>query len=246
MTAVAYPSWSAVFCVAAATAGLLSAMPAQAGRVITASDSGGGSVTGVAQGSLFSCGRSNLFAPALDTGPFDCVGALAHRYNAATDFGVIEGLVNSRIAAWTSSNESTHASFTNAKVIFDTATQGDFVLVFSGTWLSDPSALNNSGRTGWSSYYLLEDIEILGAPNNSLRYNFNWTDQGTLYSTRGLEVDAVSFYRINRASVPEPDALALVGLALAGLLLASRRAAPSPGQPGPPARQWRGGGRGPA
>ena len=83
--------------------------------------------------------------------------------------------------------------------------------------------LNNSGRTGWSSYYLLEDIEILNSPFNSLRYNFNWTDQGTLYSTRGLEVDAVSLYRINRVSVPEPGALALVGLALAGLLLVSRR-----------------------
>ncbi len=222
MTAVANTSASAIFCAAAAITSLLWALPAEAGRVITASNSGGGPVTGAAAG-LFSCSKTNLFAPALDSGPFDCIGARSHAYNPAADFGVIESLVNSRIPSWTSSNESAHVSFTNVVLTFDTATQGDFVLVFSGSWLSDPFSLSNTGRTGWSSYYLLEDIEIAASPHNSLRYNFNWTDQGVLYSTRGLEVDAVSFYRINRTAVPEPGALALVGLALAGLVLASRR-----------------------
>jgi hypothetical protein len=224
MTAAAKPAWNAVICAAAvaATGGLLSAMPAQAGRVITASDSGGGPVTGAAAG-LFSCNKSNFFTPAFDTGPFDCAGALGQRYSETPNYSIIESLVNSRIGAWTSSNESAHASFTNTTVTFDTATQGDFVLVFSGSWLSDLSALNNAGRTGWSSYYLLEDIEILNSPLNSLRYNFNWTDNSVPYSTRGLAVEAVSFYRISRMAVPEPGALALVGLALAGLLLAGRR-----------------------
>lgn len=236
MTAVTKHSWSAVLCAAAATSSLLWALPAEAGRVITASDSGGGPVTGADAG-LFNCSKSNLFAQALDTGPFDCIGALAHRYNEASHFGVIEGLVNGRIPAWTSSNESGHVSFTNTTLFFDIAAQGDFVLVFSGDWLSNPGPLVplNERRTGWSSYYLLEDIEITASPNNSLRYNFNWTDQNVLYSTRGLEVEAVSFYRINRTAVPEPGALALVGMALAGLVFSSRRGrratAASPGGP---------------
>ena len=238
MTAVAKPSWSAVFCAAVATSSLLWALPAGA-RVITASDSGGGPVTGVAAG-LFSCNKSNFFAPALDTGPFDCIGARAHAYSQAADFGIIAGLVNSRIPAWTSSDESSRVTFNSTSLVFNAPTQGDFVLVFSGDWLSnsDPLAPVDERRSGWSSYYLLEDIEIAASPFNSLRYNFNWTDQNVLYSTRGLKVEAVSFYRIDRidrVAVPEPGALALVGVALAGMVLSSRRGrratAASPGGP---------------
>ena len=224
MTVAAKPSWSAVFCVVAATAGLLWGLPAEAGRVITASNSGGGPVTGEDAG-LFNCSKSNLFAPALDTGPFDCIGARPHAYRPAVDFGIIAGLVNSRIPAWTSSDESGRVTFDSTSLDFKAPTQGDFVLVFSGDWLSNPGPLVplSERRSGWSSYYLLEDIEIAALPNNSLRYNFNWTDQNVLFSTRGLKVDAVSFYRIDRVAVPEPGALALVGMALAGLMLSSRR-----------------------
>lgn len=184
MTAAANPSRSTVFCAVAvaATAGLLWGLPAEAGRVITASNSGGGPVTSAAQPRWFDCNKRNLGAPALDTGPFDCIGALGNRYNEAGNFGVIKGLVDGRIGAWTSSDESAHVSFTNTTLFFDTATQGDFVLVFSGAWLTNPDPLLplNEQRTGWSSYYLLEDIEILGGVNNSLRYNFNWTEQNLL------------------------------------------------------------------
>jgi len=217
-------NWRAALWPLVLVAGLGTTVSAQAGREITSSDSGGGpGILAPAQGRLYNCDRSNFETPALQTGPFDCVGALAHGYNEASHFNVIEQLVDGRISQWTSTNESANVSFTNTTLFFGAGLQGqsgDFVLVFSGTWLSNPFGLNNAGRTGWSSYYLLEDVSIGLQPFHTLRYQFEGTDLPDAYTTRGLEVDAVSFYRISR--VPEPDGLALVAVALAALVLLGR------------------------
>jgi len=222
MTAAANPSWSAVFCAVAATAGLMSAMPAEAGRVITSSDSGDGGGLGQAGvNRLFNCTRNNI--PTNPDVPFSCLGAQTGAYDAGTDFGIVDGLVDGRFASWTSVDRSASvASINNGKIFFNTELNGNFAFVLSGTWV-DNSTLTNLVLRDWSAYYLLEDVTILSNtvnPFNAIR--LNGVDAGpTYYTTNQLSLANVSVYQIT--AVPEPQSLALVGLALAGLVLASRR-----------------------
>ena len=214
-------SWRGLALSAVVGLGALAVAPAQAGRVITASDSGNGGGTGAAvQDRLFNCSYNNFgFA---STDPFSCVGALGYSYNPATNFGVVQGLVDSRWSNWTSTNQSAHvkASFNGSKIFFDAAFAGDLVLVLPGVWADNPLSNIQSGR--WSAYYLLEDVEIKPqidgfSPTEGLRYNLEGTDLPARYNTKGLEVAAISLYQINR--VPVPGSLALAALALGGLAL---------------------------
>lgn len=220
-------SWRVVALSAVVGLSGLAVAPAQAGRVITASDSGNGGDTGAtAQGRLFNCSVNNFLYVLQDD--FSCVGAQPYSYNPANDFGVVQSLVNGRWSNWTSTDESAHVSnFTygppSSKVFFDVRLEGDLVLVLSGTWD------NTNGPTGWSAYYLFEDVVIEPFVDQvslkALSYNLegtDLTDPTARYNTSGLLVNAVSLYQINR--VPEPGSLALAALALGGLALAGRRA----------------------
>ena len=221
-------SWRVVALSAVVGLGGLAVAPAQAGRVITASDSGnGGGTAAAAQDRLFNCSYNNFgFA---STDPFSCVGALGHSYTPAANFGVVEGLVNGR----SSTDESAHVkpSFTTSKIFFNAELAGDLVLVLSGVWADNPLSNVQSGH--WSAYYLFEDVVIkpqtfcapgqtICSPAEALGYNLEGTDQTDRYTTNGMKVTTISLYQINR--VPEPGSLALAALALGGLALAGGRA----------------------
>lgn len=224
MTVVTKHAWNIAFCVAAATSGVMWALPAEAGRVITSSDSGNGDgLAAAGVNRLFNCTRNNF--PTNPDVPFSCLGAQAGAYSAGTDFGIIEGLVDGRFANWTSIDRSASvASINNGKIYFNTELNGNFAFVLSGTWV-DTSTLTNSPLSDWSAYYLLEDVSILPNtvnPFNAIRLNLNGVDPGPDYfTTNQLSIANVWVYQIT--AVPEPGVLALVGLALAGLVLASRR-----------------------
>jgi hypothetical protein len=227
MTAVAKHSWNLAFCVAAATSGLMWALPAEAGRVITSSDSGdGGGLGQTGANRLFNCTRNNI--PTNPDVPFSCLGAQAGAYDAGTDFGIVDGLVDGRFASWTSADRSASvAAINNGKIFFNTELNGNFAFVLSGTWVDNSTQANGVLRD-WSAYYLLEDVSILPTttanPFMAILLNLDGVDPGTppsYYTTNQLALANVSVYQIT--AVPEPQSLALVGLALAGLVLASRR-----------------------
>jgi len=222
------PLWRAALWSLALVAGLGLSAAAQAERVITSSDSGNGGGLGTAGvNRLFNCTARNL-ASDPDV-PVSCVGALSHAYNAGTDFGTVEGLVNGRFNQWTFTDQSSAVQFISnggGKLFFNTELHGNFAFVLSGTWLNTAQLGNQVQRSSWSAYYLLEDIGILPQttvdPTRALRLNMDGVDPGpSYYTTNDLLIDSVSVYQIT--TVPEPQSWALVGLALAGLLLTARR-----------------------
>jgi len=214
------PLWRAALWSLVVVAGLGAAVSAHASRELTSSDSGGGPrLPYDSQDRLFNCSRKNLGWTGI-TGQFACAGGLGQAFDPNTDLGVLESLVNNnRTGAWSAVDESFRISrFTDEFVKIGTAGAGDFVIVFSGSWLSNPTGPLNQQRSGWSSLYYLEDISLGDTPlHDAIRYQMVGTDQPALYESRGLAVEAVSIFRVN--GVPEPSALVLVAVALAGLAL---------------------------
>ena len=215
--------WRGVVLSAVVAVGAGWGIHAHAERVITTSDSGNGdglATAGVNR--LFNCTSNNF--PTNPDVPFSCLGAQPGAYNAGTDFGIIEGLVDGRFASWTSTDRSASVAFvSNGKIFFNTELHGNFAFVLSGTWV-DNSTLTNQPVRDWSAYYLLEDVGILPNtvnPANAIRLNLDGVDPGpSYYTTNQLSIANVSVYQIT--AVPEPQSLALVSLGLAGLLLAGR------------------------
>lgn len=211
-------NWRAAQWTLVVFAALGTAVSAHASRELTSSDSGGGPrLPYDAQDRLFNCNRNNLGWLGI-TGQFACAGGTNQAFDPNTGLGVIDGLVsNNRTGTWSAVDESFRIrSFSNEFVKIGTGGSGDFVVVFSGSWLSNPTGPVDQQRSGWSSLYYLEDISLGDTPfHDAIRYRMIGTDQPELYETRGLTVEAVSIFRIN--GVPEPSALALVALALVGL-----------------------------
>lgn len=220
-------NWRAALWPLVLVSGMATAFSAHATREITSSDSGNGGGLGTAGvNRLFNCTDRNI--PSNPDVPFSCVGALSHSYNANTNFGTVEGLVNGRFNNWTYTDQSSVVDFISpvGKIFFSNELHGNFAIVLSGTWLNTAQITNAPQRSGWSSYYLLEDVDILPHttldPARSIRLNLEGVDPGpNYYSTNDLILDTVSVYQIN--AVPEPGGLPLVALALASLALLRRR-----------------------
>lgn len=220
-------NWRAALWPLVLASGLATAVSAHAGREITSSDSGnGGGLSSPGVNRLFNCTDRNI--PSNPDVPFNCIGALSHSYNANADFGTVEGLVNGRFSNWTFTDQSSAVDFISSagKIFFSDDLHGNFAIVLSGTWLNTAQLTNQPQRTGWSSYYLLEDVDILQHttldPARSIRLNLEGVDPGpSYYTTNDLILDTVSVYQIN--AVPEPGGLPLVALALASLALLRRR-----------------------
>jgi len=215
-------SWRGFALSAAVGLGALAVAPAEAGRVITSSDSGGlPGIPATAKPTLTNCSDNRFGRPSFRAE--SCLGTNNYSFDPLAGLGSVANLVNSRWSDWTSVDRSANvkSNFTVDKIFFNAALAGDLVLVLSGTW-ANPIA---NGSVGWSSYFLFEDVEISPQIGDvgftGLRYDVEGTDSGGRFSTTGLVVTGISLYQIER--VPEPGTLALVVLALGGLALVAKR-----------------------
>jgi hypothetical protein len=208
---------------AALAAALLTALPAQAQRVITSSSTGNDGRKDVASSTLNECHKFDLIGSAdACAGYFNygeetaAVNALVASYQLGqpgTQWGGVTQVDGDNSGLFTRFGSGIYG-----RLQFQQDLLGSFVLALSGDW---QPGLDNV-RSAWSSYYLYDDVWArTGEFLEFALYGETADDPDTLpvetLTMRNLRVNKATIFRFAptaSSNVPEPGSLGLSALAL--------------------------------